>query len=235
MWTSFASLVRGRYIPELDTYGECVCERMLRSCDDLDQEVGEKGDKLYEAALRTAGDEYDSAADWANDEAMSWGVLTGGLMMGLTGLFAVGLYHLFEQQAGRLCRELNANPRLPAPDGRGVQTTVADLVAALKRRDVDVSGFAEWSAIYNELRNLANTCKHAEGHSADELRRLRPDLFRFPGLPLGEPMGIIEQPLVGEGPYISEQEFKHYLEAVRSFWRRLADRFAERESARGKR
>ena len=44
---------------------------------------------------------------------------------------------------------------------------------------VDLTQFPSWPVI-EELRLVANTAKHAEGQSADQLRRIRPEIFHSP-------------------------------------------------------
>ena len=46
---------------------------------------------------------------------------------------------------------------------------------------IKIEAFHSWNKI-NELRLVANTAKHADGTSCEELKRLRPEHFTYPAL-----------------------------------------------------
>ena len=52
-----------------------------------------------------------------------------------------------------------------------------EFIKRLVAVDIKVKTFGSWAEI-DELRNLANAVKHAEGKSAECLRSLRPEIFR---------------------------------------------------------
>ena len=72
---------------------------------------------------------------------------------------------------------------------------------------------------------VANVTKHAEGNSADQLRKLRPDLFTYPTFRKLPPWGVmvVRRPIAGEGIFVTEDEFKSFASAVRDFWLWLLD------------
>ena len=95
--------------------------------------------------------------------------------------------------------------------------------------DIDLEVLRSWGPI-DELRLLANTVKHAEGTSAQQLRQRRPELFEhpltrqvWPGAP---PTNMrIRSPLAGDDLYVTVDHFRDYhLIAVR-FVRDIADHF----------
>jgi hypothetical protein len=99
----------------------------------------------------------------------------------------------------------------------------------LRRVGVEVREFPEWPKMEEELRWVANAVKHPAAGGAKKLRERRPELFFLPGS-RGEahPVGGIlpaENPLGGDGLYITEEGFKDYSALVRRFWERLAARF----------
>jgi hypothetical protein len=77
--------------------------------------------------------------------------------------------------------------------------------------------------VLNELRLVANSVKHAEGGSADELRKLRPDLFQHPAVPSELqrilPPGPIHLPMMGEDLFVSPEDLQRYKDALANFWR----------------
>ena len=82
-----------------------------------------------------------------------------------------------------------------------------------------------WAKV-EELRLLANTVKHAEGPSARELRRLRPDLF-VPPVIKGSPLEkhalrrATEIPLGGTDLFVTEADLEKYRDAIRQLWESL--------------
>ncbi len=122
----------------------------------------------------------------------------------MLNLLAVFLWHLFETQRERLraqsCEHGFEPPR--SPDNSDIE----------------------------ELRYATNAIKHGEGPSAEELRAVRPDLFRTPhwtnsdGEPespsaLRPPGELV--PLAGEGIYVSPDDLSGWLEAVVAYWKEI--------------
>ena len=143
-----------------------------------------------------------------------------GIKQGLINMFGAGLYHFFEQQLLSYHRREFLFHNLEEhndPDLLKV-TKVCEICA---ENGIDLKSIASWSRIYDELRLLANTVKHADGWACDQLRSQRPDLFRSPtSVKLGSFLvsPVVYQPLAGDGIYLSEEEFKRYTEDVKAFW-----------------
>jgi hypothetical protein len=89
--------------------------------------------------------------------------------------FRLGSFILIEQQLADLTH-----------DG-AMETAATDtrlLVVTEYYRDhlkIDLTQFGSWDVI-QEMRLLANATKHGEGGSAEELRKIRPELFQHPAL-----------------------------------------------------
>jgi hypothetical protein len=166
----WANVVRKVALTQVNTYEECVLGRILRSFDTLHDEVQAKSDALFGAMELPPDENPDSAAKWATDKALDWGADVGAVYMGTVALLTVGLYHLFEQHRemfARLARDFEA---------RGAR----NFEEFLRTSGIEASGFPEWTKLNEELRFVANVVKHAEGWSAEELRKRRPDLFVLP-------------------------------------------------------
>jgi hypothetical protein len=95
---------------------------------------------------------------------------------------------------------------------------------------INVENFISWPKV-NELRLVANTVKHADGASCNNLKSLRPDLFDSPRLE-GDAstfdlvkMREVFQPLIGEDLYVNRDEFANYVSTVKQFWEELANAF----------
>lgn len=97
---------------------------------------------------------------------------------------------------------------------------------------IDIYGFAAWNKL-QELPLVANTVKHADGRSCDELKQCRPDLFLAPGLEDRPwPPDILArvpvyEPLAGDDLYPSLEEFMKYADATKQFWEELAQAVAQ--------
>lgn len=73
---------------------------------------------------------------------------------------------------------------------------------------------------------MANVIKHGEGWSADELRKVQPRLFDYPGT-----HGILADlqhspvaaPLAGGDVFVTEEDYVRYVDAVMALWTWLAE------------
>ena len=68
---------------------------------------------------------------------------------------------------------------------------------------------------------MANTVKHGDGQSSDELKVLSPDLFKDPNDPLPLLGNLPLRPLVGEGLRLTGDHFSTYKTCVEQFWNEL--------------
>ncbi|MDR2733508.1 MAG: hypothetical protein LBC99_02550 [Spirochaetota bacterium] len=90
---------------------------------------------------------------------------------------------------------------------------------------VDFESLESWQKI-SELRHLVNTLKHAEGSSAHELRKLRPDYFDWDGRtsPNGlDSLELFGSTLLDETLKIKPQDFRDYRAALEIFWNELPE------------
>ncbi|PGT57935.1 hypothetical protein [Bacillus thuringiensis] len=92
---------------------------------------------------------------------------------------------------------------------------------------VEITNRSSWKKI-KELRHLVNTIKHAEGYSAKELRKLRPDFFATSGFSKDDIFDILE--LNGSvllNPYslnVSESDLTDYIQATKEFWGEMPEK-----------
>lgn len=153
-----------------------------------------------------------------------------GIRQGLINMFASGLYHTFEQQLMLFHRKQILPPTL---ENDKSQFKMAKIKESLRLHGINVEVLPCWHKI-DEMRLVANTVKHAEGDSSEELRVRRPDLFRDPRLQefdlpeLGNaPSTRVFLPMVGEDLFIPLEEIQLYRDAIVDFWERLADAMAD--------
>lgn len=144
----------------------------------------------------------------------------------LINLTAVGLSHLFEQQL----RHFLEHAHLVGPEQRVFYN---DYKNRLSEVGFPVEDAESWACI-QELRHAANVVKHAEGDSAERLRKIRRDLYSHPqsvGTPIWDEFGFFEpeagKPMTGDGIYIEEDDLRVWAKAIESLWENMADRLVD--------
>lgn len=151
-------------------------------------------------------------AEAAHDKGLSYYEIMTGIRQSLLNLFAVGLFHLIEQELADLCRDGSFTV---APPG---DTKLAEVAQWYRDHfDLDLTKLDSWRAI-EELRLIANASKHGEGPAAAKLRKLRPDLFTHPlTRNLGPRPWPLEMPLAGDGLYVTEAILQGYCASANRF------------------
>jgi hypothetical protein len=97
---------------------------------------------------------------------------------------------------------------------------------------LNLENLSPWPQI-NELRLVANSVKHAEGKSTEQLRKLRPDLFENPILKKDETLNWLVSspnvylPIGGEDVYLTIVDMDLYRNALLSFWNEFGDAICE--------
>lgn len=174
-------------------------------------------------------DDGSVAADQAEGAGQTFFNTLFAIRQGSLNLFAVGLFHLLEQQLADLCRD-GAFPVRPPND------TKLDLTTTwlAKNFALDLSALPAWPDI-DQLRLLANTVKHGEGSSATQLRVVRPDLFEDPNLRAVLPdipwlytSKIALHPISGEDVFVTQEVFESFGQAAIQLLEQIAAHFHER-------
>lgn len=169
---------------------------------------------------------WGSLAEAADDKGLVYYETMTGLRQSVLNLFAVGLFHLIEQELADLCRDgaFTVDP----PKDTKIEP-VADWYAT--HFALDLRSLPSWSTV-DELRLVANATKHAEGSAARQLRERRPELLHNPVLRETNPELTpaewpIFRPLAGEDLYVTPEILQQYTEASVMFVTEVADRFKE--------
>ncbi len=205
-----------QHLEELQIYAAVFSERIIRAFEDLETEAKRiQSDEYARLAALVTGpcDDDSQIAEMAYFKGVDYYLTMHPIRQGVINLMVAGLFHLFEQQAGSLARELVAPVQLSNSSYPWQQ-----LKQVLHGMGVNPSFFGSVTLI-EELRLIANTVKHGDGTSAEELRRLKPQLFEqdplFPNLrtPL--------RPLVGEGLCLTNGHFSTYQASLEQFWHEL--------------
>jgi hypothetical protein len=186
-----------------------------------DEEMSAKADDAVEN-LSNLGDEDADLSDLyesAHNEGIEVYSALVHLRQGVINLFALGLYHMFEQQAFVFYRR--ALKRSYA--GRVELELVCE---SLKDGyDIDVTKLNCWLDI-KLLKLVANCAKHSEGSTNEACARLRavkPQFFVDNHFDIENDFVETEaiQPLGGDGLYIRIEDFYAMARAVTSFWLEL--------------
>ncbi len=228
---TFRWMYVNEFITTVDYFAKTLSHKVLPAFDNISEEVHQAETAAYEQASRFFDPDNDDPADYAEaaaDIGISFAVMASGMEQGIKNLFAAGLYHLFEQWFLKFHRrELlyigeDGIPRLI--NWEEAQERLLSVYG------IRIKAFHSWNKI-NELRLVANTVKHADGPSCEELKKLRPEHFKYPalkedGLEVDSgSVGEVFHPLAGEDLYISTEEFLKYVEAVKEFCEELAKSF----------
>ena len=210
------------FIPQIDAFADCLSVRVLPAFSNIDEEGKQIAEERHQELL-LGYDDDDSGlrAELAQDHAITYYETMYGLRQGIVNMFAVGLWHLFEQQLAGFVR--NAIRDYPADSTQNPD--FADTRSRLHRKwSIDIARFHSFARV-DELRSFANCAKHGDGPSCNRLRVLRPALFSLFGLEAGASLGFgrgpVIAPLGGEHLYLTANDFKDYAEAVKAFWTEL--------------
>ena len=203
------------------SYDHIVRDRLLPAIGDPEAEA-QKASQTYwdEKMSEPVGEDGDvdpgSIADDANDKAIETYELLFPLRQSALNLGTAGLFHLFEQTSTSFGRAWK----------RGDCKTLEHFLDWLRDAiGVDARAQTFWSAVH-ELHMVANVIKHGEGWSADELRKINPVLFDYPGthgLMAGLHHSAVAAPLAGGDLFVTEEDYVRYVDAVAALWTWLAE------------
>jgi hypothetical protein len=228
-----ARRVRTSMLRSLKAFAGCVGGDIMPGFANLEK----RADAIAQAEFdrltaEPAGDDYEgdvgALAEAAEDEGIAFYEMMTALRQSVLNLFAMGLFHLLEQELADLCRD----GAFMAPVLRS--SSIDDVSDWYKDHfGCDLAELRSWPAI-DELRLVANATKHAEGSAARRLKSRRSDLFKHPSLDgdtdvpfSGAPLPV-RRPLGGEDLYVSAEILDHYIEAAIGFANDVAHHFDER-------
>lgn len=221
---------RQLYLNQIDRLVDILAVRLLPTFDSVHSEVealqagayqasqewGKDGNRLdpqmvHDAVLEASLEQFDIVLD---------------LRQGLQNMFTVSLYHLFEQQIRTFhVRVLRQRPlRFGADVLKEWDKAFPDSVLSIVQR----SGL-------NELRLLANTVKHGDGASAQELYAVAPHLFLndWEQDALDDPTVIIHKPdigtpIFGQDVFVRPDDIDRYRQLLKGIWSAYLEAFRDR-------
>lgn len=207
-----AGWLRAVVIPAFRTYVNTVVPETLAAFGDIERWAEEVTEQTYQqSGTQAAGEDYGgdmgAEAEKAFDAGLAFYELMSDFRQAISNLLAVGMYHLLEQQLADLTEDGLFRGLPSLQDGK------LSIIKSWfqKNLGIDLTVYAHWQTIEEELRRVANTVKHADGSSAVALREKRPDFFKNPALngmiddlPFAgdEASSPIRGPLFGDGFYL---------------------------------
>lgn len=226
-WSGY---IREVFIKEIKALGQALKGRVLKAFDNVEQEAEKLAEEEYKRLLQApvgedGGPGMDVLAERAEEEGINFYLTVRSLRQGLVNLFAVALYELFLQHLMVLHRRelLGIHEENDQKLYR-----VDEAWERLRESEIDVEKFRSRRKI-KELRLVANTVKHAEGPAAEDLRKIRSDLFIPPSSTLFKPSdlsvppkGSLFKPLFGEDFFVKPDDIVSYTNAIEEFWEELA-------------
>lgn len=222
--------VRSVALQQVAAYVDFMLREIIPVFANMEQRAEAAAASEYERLSSELAGEFwdgdiDTLAEQAHDKGLAIYETLNGLRQSVLNLFAVGLFHLLEQEIADLCRDASFDVEPP-------NDTKLDPVADWYKEhfDLDLRSLPSWAKV-DELRLVANVTKHAEGNSARRLRELRPALFQLPSLrEMGFAPGSwpISRPLAGDDLYVTAENLQEYGQAAVDLISEIANHFKER-------
>ncbi|MDZ7694398.1 MAG: hypothetical protein U5K69_25290 [Balneolaceae bacterium] len=222
----WASVFKERFLPQLSSVVETLEKRILSGFEDIEKEADAIAEASWDQFMSSPGTGEEDPSDFAEiaeQAGVSHYILLKGIRQGIINLFSVALYHNFEQQIMLFFRKEILSP---GEDKDSELLKFGKFKKRLKEMGINIEEFHSWSKV-KELRLIANTVKHGEGSSAQQLKSLRPNLFENPDL---RELGLsfksnpkVFLPLAGEDIYVSIENIQQYKDGLHDFFRELLD------------
>lgn len=219
-------------IVQLHTLRDSLIHRILPTFSSVEQEgavlVEEALDQLKAQSGADEDPDYDSSGDAEKAEARKYDyyALMAGLRQSLINSTAASMHHLFEQQLREfLRREISlGRPTVLS------NTFRKEFAAEVAKAGHDISGWPSW-ADADILRLTSNTIKHADGTSADDLRKRRAELFAPPGAAItqsneGAFRESLRYPALGD-LFVTPEDIEQWTRSLTDFWTRIGEAFVK--------
>jgi len=226
MWANWCKEV---CIVQIRCFADNLEKRILPTFESVSEEGNRIAEEAWKRFNESAGPDSDmeSGAEWASNQGFTHYRNLEDLQQGLLNFSAAFCYHLFEQQLLFFHRK-----ELLKPQEENNKTLFKPnvIIKKFKEHGIAIKDFRSWLTI-DELRQVANVVKHADGDAAERVKKLRPEMFTRPHMRDDEVLGEwfvsnplpVYQPLFGEDFYVTIEDIRAYVMAVTDFWTELAD------------
>ncbi|MCX5885402.1 MAG: hypothetical protein NT096_05790 [Proteobacteria bacterium] len=219
--------IRNHFIKQIELLNESIQNRLIPTFDTIEKEAEEISEKEWDRLCSSCySPDIDPAdlAERAQEAGIDYYMTLSGIKQTLLNITATALYHLFEQQ---IIFFLRREVLHPSQENDPQLMKVSVFREQLLKKGIDIYSFRSWDKI-KELRVVSNSIKHAEGDSASELRKMRPDMFKHPMLrsqPEKELMHSaiyrVYMPMAGDDIFVIQDDLAEYKNALVNFWNEL--------------
>ncbi|APC08566.1 hypothetical protein [Neomoorella thermoacetica] len=226
LWSNY---IRCIIIPHFGYFEQVFFQKIAPAFRTIEEEAERMVNDKYEQLVKQPGNpdadlDLSDLAEETHESGIEYYLIIRGIEQGITNLFAVAMYHLFEQELllihkSELLRPWEQN------DERLLD--LDELKRRIKNSGIDLEAFRSWNKL-EELRFVANTVKHADGRSSAALKKLRLDMFIPPDLRAEKvnveisPTTQVFLPLAGEDLYVTAEDISSYFRAIQDFCGELA-------------
>jgi hypothetical protein len=190
--------------------------------ENIEKEVDDYANSLYKNYPGTEYTDEASVAEWATEQGIKRYETLSTMRSNHLLMTISMLYHIWEQQLIRFTiRELRHYIRF---DEKSVE--YEDVQKIFELHGVDIARTKSWGKI-RELKFLVNTIKHADGPSANKLRKIRPDFFELEakithGIDVLKLHGAVL--LDSFSLQVKEGDLYDYIKATKNFWDEMPER-----------
>lgn len=214
-------------IAQVEILIEVLDQRLLPAFEDISEEADRHAEDVYQhlGSMSMGSDVLDmaDAAEVARDEGIERYEALTDIRQAILNALTVALYHLIEQQLLLFLRRHVLHPR---EENDPKLWSMSTLIDRMRSAGIDLTTLTHWDTL-QELRLAANTIKHADGKSADELHALRPELFVEPTLrstttPRPYQRRRVYAPMAGDDLFISRDDLRAFAEKSIGFLRALS-------------
>lgn len=221
------------FVPQIKSLHDALKDRLLPTFEKLQEEADSVEAAEWDRLMGLPSDgDFDPGdyAERAKEESSEYYELMIGVRQSIINMFAVASYHLWEQQLLTFHRRQILDPR---EENDQSLMKIAEAKNRLLSKGVNIESFSSYSQI-DQMRLLTNTIKHADGHSADDLKAICPEYFHFPDA-LPDPPGVTPyipptySPLAGRDVYLTLEQLESLVESLVTFWSELAEAISHDE------
>lgn len=215
------------FCKEIITYIDFIVSRVMPTFDTIESEADAVAKREYERLGSSWSEDEDmgDCAEQAYEAGIDYYQSLDAVRQSLINITATALYHMFEQQVLLFHRKHVLNRE----EENAIRLlNMEEFKKRLVSSGIDIEKLSAWAKV-DELKVVANVIKHAEGHAADKLRRLRPDLFTLTATEEDTFWNSrilrrdVYSPLTGEDIYITIDDLRAYSNALVSFWQEFAN------------
>ena len=230
----WGNYVNNVFLPYMRVVRDTYFTKLVPTFDDSSAEAEKVTEEVWERLGKRASSDSDPSdlAEAAHDAGVDHFLMLMSAKQTLANLHAVALHHLLEQQQVFL---LHRELLHPTDEDDTTLLTRSQFVIQLKEQGIDPTTYDSWESL-DDLRLVANSVKHGDGPSVEDLKKRRPEFFTHPQFrdqPLisrTNPVLMLQfhrvyQPLAGDDLYVSDDDLAAFFDSAEAFWNEIVRDF----------